>query len=1164
MISWSGLRSVALAFSLAVAALPALAAPKISVELDDGTVLTSGTGIMRLQEDSQRTGPARFLLVRNVGNSTLSLSPYTVIGTNPNDFHPSGADYGASLAPGGSATITITFVSGGIGNRSATLRIPSNDADANPFLVQLKNKDAARILPVISGFEVDAAYGLDQWTIDMPCTAFRSVAVDAAGNLYARHGAVSAGGLSSSTWDGGLFKRTPSGEVTLLHSESTFASFEQFPQEALPGDLAVNAAGRLYFFTPNHNNFQYGVDDGIYTLEPGQINLGSSPQTLPKFADLPGGGRPMPLGGPATTVDSGGNFWMVDTNAVKRVTPAGAITTVATFPISQAGGIAVDSSGNAYITVISSTAYPMGSLVKVTSAGTVSVVTSGTLGIPQGVTIGGDGSLYVCNYRDYLIQRVSLSGSVFTLCRIGQRYNRPTGIVAAGNNGLFVAVGGNRDNTGAADLGYVAQVYVVPFITDVSAPAAAYRPGQVIRFRVPFATPVTRGGTGNPSLAITVGGVNRSATFDAATSNANELFFDYTVQAGDASGAVASVSPLVLGTATLKDPQNFDALIDFTAAALPGVTTDAAVANTAPVITSNGGGATASINVPEGTTAVTTVTATDAEVPATQTLTYSKSGADAALFTLNPTSGALSFTTARDFETPTDANSDGIYEVTVTVTDNATPTPASDSQALSITVTNVNEMPSFTKGVDQTKPYGTSTAQSVSGWATAINDGDSTVTQALTFNITGNTNTGLFTTRPAISSTGTLTYTPTGAAGTATISVTLSDDASINGNAALTTAAQTFTITVSPPSTNAALTGLALSGVTFAPPFASGTFAYTASVPNATTALTVTPTKADANATIKVQGVTVASGSASSSIPLSPGPNTITTEVTAQDGTTKQTYTVTVTRASSLAPDIAVVQTSSVADGGSIDFGTVTVGSSSAAKTFTITNPGNADLTSLAVSKDGTNASDFTVSALSGTTVPVGSGSVTFTVTFTPSASGTRGAALHIASNVSGAKNPYDIVLTGTAQTAFQAWAASNSVPNDPNALGNNGVKNLLNFAFNVNPTTAGGGALAYTGTFGGPLVTTPITTGQQSTRMEPSAGGVDFRGLFVRRKDATSAGLTYTPQFSADMITWQDSTATPVVLADDGVNQIVSVPYPVFIAGKKARFFRISVTINP
>ena len=56
-------------------------------------------------------------------------------------------------------------------------------------------------------------------------------------------------------------------------------------------------------------------------------------------------------------------------------------------------------------------------------------------------------------------------------------------------------------------------------------------------------------------------------------------------------------------------------------------------ANVAPVITSNGGGATAAVNVAENTTAVTTVTATDADLPA-QTLTYSISGgADAAKFT---------------------------------------------------------------------------------------------------------------------------------------------------------------------------------------------------------------------------------------------------------------------------------------------------------------------------------------------------------------------------------------------------------------------------------------------------------------------------------------------------------------------------------------------------
>jgi hypothetical protein len=39
-------------------------------------------------------------------------------------------------------------------------------------------------------------------------------------------------------------------------------------------------------------------------------------------------------------------------------------------------------------------------------------------------------------------------------------------------------------------------------------------------------------------------------------------------------------------------------------------------------------------------------------------------------------------------------------------------------------------------------------------------------------------------------------------------------------------------------------------------------------------------------------------------------------------------------------------------------------------------------------------------------------------------------------------------------------------------------------------------------------------------------------------------------------------STATPAVLADDGHMQAVSVPYPLFVAGKKARYFRMKVEI--
>ena len=90
---------------------------------------------------------------------------------------------------------------------------------------------------------------------------------------------------------------------------------------------------------------------------------------------------------------------------------------------------------------------------------------------------------------------------------------------------------------------------------------------------------------------------------------------------------------------------------------------------------------------------------------------------------------------------------------------------------------------------------------------------------------------------------------------------------------------------------------MTISAGTLTPAFASGTLSYTASVSNATTSITVTPTVADATATVKVNGTTVVSGNPSGPIALAVGSNVITTVVTAQDGTTTRTYTVTVTRA---------------------------------------------------------------------------------------------------------------------------------------------------------------------------------------------------------------------------------------------------------------------------
>ena len=107
----------------------------------------------------------------------------------------------------------------------------------------------------------------------------------------------------------------------------------------------------------------------------------------------------------------------------------------------------------------------------------------------------------------------------------------------------------------------------------------------------------------------------------------------------------------------------------------------------------------------------------------------------------------------------------------------------------------VNDVPSFTKGPDQTVLEDCG-LQTVAGWATSISAGPADESgQALNFIVT-NDNTTLFSTQPAVAANGTLTFTPAAdASGTAIVTLALMDDATA-GSSALTTASQSFTITV--------------------------------------------------------------------------------------------------------------------------------------------------------------------------------------------------------------------------------------------------------------------------------------------------------------------------------------------------------------------------------
>ena len=116
---------------------------------------------------------------------------------------------------------------------------------------------------------------------------------------------------------------------------------------------------------------------------------------------------------------------------------------------------------------------------------------------------------------------------------------------------------------------------------------------------------------------------------------------------------------------------------------------------------------------------------------------------------------------------------------------------------LTFNVTAVNDTPSFTKGADQSVVRDTG-AYSIPNWATNISAGPANeASQTLTFTVTTPASPNLFTVKPAISPTGTLTYTlRPGASGTTTITVKVKDNG--GGGGLATSPNQTFVITVIP------------------------------------------------------------------------------------------------------------------------------------------------------------------------------------------------------------------------------------------------------------------------------------------------------------------------------------------------------------------------------
>lgn len=247
-----------------------------------------------------------------------------------------------------------------------------------------------------------------------------------------------------------------------------------------------------------------------------------------------------------------------------------------------------------------------------------------------------------------------------------------------------------------------------------------------------------------------------------------------------------------------------------------------------------------------------------------------------------------------------------------------------------------------------------------------------------------------------------------------------------------------------------------------------------------------------------------------------------------------------------LTPEIAIeqpVNTNLVDGSASIDFGTAPQGSSLTALTFTLRSTGTIPLLNLGVTKDGTNSSDFTLSALP--TVLEDNTSTTFTVTFTPSATGTRSAAIHIASNDAD-ESLFDITLTGTGTPASgsidewrQFWFGTTSNTGsaaDTADDDKDGVPNLMEFGLGLNPTL--------------PAVPT----------FQTQVNGSNLEFTYTRSTAAVLAGRTFQVPWSQTLngTDWNYADTTQTVLTDNGTFQTVKATVPKGSSGR--RFVRLEV----
>lgn len=132
-----------------------LPVPDIVLQHPDGSHLASGgTGLEFGSVAPSVASPIQLVTVHNAGNSMLNITQVELAGADVSSFTFNRSALPASIPPNGSGVIAVTFRPDGLGLRSASLRIASDDPDESSVEIALRG--TGNRLPVFSGYAVSS------------------------------------------------------------------------------------------------------------------------------------------------------------------------------------------------------------------------------------------------------------------------------------------------------------------------------------------------------------------------------------------------------------------------------------------------------------------------------------------------------------------------------------------------------------------------------------------------------------------------------------------------------------------------------------------------------------------------------------------------------------------------------------------------------------------------------------------------------------------------------------------------------------------------------------------------------------------------------------------------------------------------------------------------